>query len=82
MDDIKATPWPEEENQAFTDAVGRWVRSLFAECVRTGNSVQIGPTSERHLALIWRAGREYEQVHPAFQRGADDHETSSEPPAS
>ena len=57
---VTTTPWPEDEEQAFTDALGKWVRSWFRECARTGKSVTLGPETEAHLALIWRAAREYE----------------------
>lgn len=70
MQDRTTTPWTEDEEQAFTEAIGRWVRAWFRECARTGENVLIGPMSEVQLALIWRAGREYEKGLEG--RGAND----------
>lgn len=57
---IISTPWTEEEEEAFTNALGKWVRKWFSDCARSGNSVKLGPTTEQNLAIIWRTGREYE----------------------
>ena len=63
LNEIKQTPWLEDEEAAFTVVVGQWVRAWFSELGRSGNSVTLGPKTESHLALFWRAGREYERLH-------------------
>ena len=57
---VTTTPWTEEEEDAFTVAMGAWIRTWFTHCRTSGRDVMIGPKTEELLAQVWRAGQEYE----------------------
>ena len=59
MLETKQIPWTEDEENAFTAALGAWVQAWFRDLARTGESATLSPNVETHLALVWRAGREY-----------------------
>ena len=63
MYEITSTQWSKDEEQAFTDALGKWVKAWLTECAKSGHDVLLGPSTESHLAVMWRSGRDYEMEH-------------------
>lgn len=71
MDEIETTCWPEQEQAAFSVALGQWLGLWFKILANSKERLIIIPETPRLLALIWRAGRNYERehaVHPTRRR--------------